>query len=782
VRNLSSKEWIEPSPIEVPPQVQVVAGGHSLLAQILARRGITDAEAALAFLDPAHYHPAPPEELPDVDKAVGRLEQAIRERRRIYVWGDFDVDGQTATALLVSTLEALGASPVGYYIPDRERESHGVNLPALERLIADGAELILTCDTGITAHEPVAYARSRGVDVIITDHHDLPARLPEACAVINPKMLPTGHPLHYLPGVGVAYKLAEALYGHAGRQEEAEQYLDLVALGIVADVATLRGDTRYLLQRGLAALRCTTRAGLLAMLELAGISPERLTEEHIAFELAPRLNAMGRLDDATAAVEFLRGGDIGRARILATRLEGLHAQRKRLCDQVMQAAEARIAQEPALLEEAVLVLSHPSWPVGVIGVVAGRLAERYHKPTILIATPPGEHARGSARSVEGCDIHAAIAAHADLLVRFGGHPMAAGLSIDPERIPEFRRALSRTVAQMCQGVKQKASLQIEAYLPLSELSLELAEQLERLTPFGPGNPPPVFATRNLTLRNHSPLGRSGEHLQLIVEDENGNAGRVIWWQGAGSSLPTGHFDLAYTVRACDYRGRRELQMEWVDARQESTPPTLIPSTPGGRPQVIDHRQCEDDRERSRLLMELRAQKGAELMLWAEAEARAYLAGRDRYELMPAEALVLWTAPPGPAELRAALKQVSPQEIYLFCVPPGLDEPETFLKRLGGLIKRALDSGEENVRLSTLAAATAQREVTIEVGLQWLVARGLVTVRRQNDDLCIKPGQQATNETTLQLAARLRSLLEETAAYRAFLRRVDRMYFVTVQAD
>mgnify|MGYP003729698685 CR=1 FL=1 len=779
---MSYKEWIEPSPVEVSPQMQRAAGGHLLLAQILARRGITDAETALAFLDPAHYHPAPPEELPDVDKAVRRLEQAIRERRRIFVWGDFDVDGQTATTILVSTLEALGASPVGYYIPDRERESHGVNLPALERLIADGAELILTCDTGITAHEPVAYARSRGVDVIITDHHDLPAQLPEACAVINPSMLPNDHPLRHLPGVGVAYKLAEALYERAGRSREVEQYLDLVALGIVADVATLRGDTRYLLQRGLGALRCTNRAGLLAILELAGINPERLTEEHIAFELAPRLNAMGRLDDATAAVEFLRSVDVAQARILAARLEGLHAQRKRLCDQVMQAAEARIAQEPALLEEAVLILSHPSWPVGVIGVVAGRLAERYHKPTILIATPPGEHARGSARSVEGCDIHAAIAAHADLLVRFGGHPMAAGLSIAPEHIPEFRRALSRTVAQMCQGVKQKAHLQIEAYLSLSELSLELAEQLERLAPFGPGNPPPVFATRSLTLRNHSSLGRSGEHLQLTVEDGNGNTGRVIWWQGAGFSLPVGRFDMAYTVRASDYRGRRELQVEWVDAREESAPPTLMPSTQRGRPRVIDYRQCEDDRELHRLLMELRAQKGAELMLWAEAEARAHLAGRDRYELMPAEALILWTAPPGPAELRAALKQVSPQEIYLFCVPTGLDELETLLKRLGGLVKHALDTSEGIVRLSTLAAATAQREVTVEVGLQWLAARGLVTVRRQDDELYIKPGQPATGQTAPQLAARLRSLLEETAAYRAFLRRVDRLYFVTVQAD
>lgn len=774
---MSHKEWIEPSPVEVPPQALAAAGGHPLLAQVLVRRGIADAQAALAFLDPTRYRPASADALPGIEQAAERLEQAIRRGEHICVWGDFDVDGQTATTILVSTLRALGAHHLSYHIPHRERESHGVNQAVLERIIADGTELILTCDTGITAYEQVAYARSQGVDVIITDHHDLPPQLPQACAIINPKMLSADHPLRHLPGVGVAYKLAEALYGQAGRSDEVEQYLDLVALGIVADVATLHGDTRYLLQRGLEALRRAIRPGLQALLELAEINPERLTEEHIAFELAPRLNAMGRLDDATAAVEFLSSSDVGRLRLLAAMLEGLNAQRKWLCDQVMQAAEACIAREPALLGEPVLLLSHPSWPAGIIGVVAGRLAERYHKPTILIATPPGGPGRGSARSVEGCDIHAAIAAHADMLVRFGGHPMAAGFSIDPERIPEFRRALSRTVAQMCQGLDKKAPLQIEAYLSLSDLSLELAEQLERLAPFGPGNPPPVFATRNLVVKSYSPVGRTGEHLQLIVEDEGETARKVIWWQGAGSSLPSDRFDLAYTIRASNYLGRRDLQVEWVDAREEAAPPALVPSA--ARVEVVDYRHYEDQ---ERLLAQLRAQRGDELVLWAEAEARARLSGQGRYELRPARALVLWTTPPGPAELRAALERVSPKELYLFCVSPGLDEPEAFLKRLGGLVKHALNSGEGKTQLSTLAVATAQREATVEIGLRWLAARGLVKLRQQGDNISLAPasGQVAENEAVQQLMARLCSLLEETAAYRAFLRRVDSSYFLALQ--
>jgi len=238
-------------------------------------------------------------------------------------------------------------------------------------------------------------------------------------------MLPDEHPLRQLPGVGCAYKLAELLYERAGRPEDAAQYLDLVALGIVADVAVQTGDTRYLLQRGLEALRHTERAGLQAMMEVAELNPEWLTEEHIGFVLAPRLNALGRLADANVAVEFLTTHDLGRARILATELEGLNARRKLLCDQVAQAAQSQVERDPSLLEHSALVLS------------------QYHRPALLIATPPGELGRGSARSVAGCDIHAAIAAHGEMLVRFGGHPMAAGLAIDPARIPESRRCAGR---------------------------------------------------------------------------------------------------------------------------------------------------------------------------------------------------------------------------------------------------------------------------------------------------------------------------------------------------
>ncbi len=524
--------WLEPDPIPIPAALSQAAGGHPLVAQVLAQRGIADPDRARAFLDPARYTPASPFDLPGMDRAVERVQQAIAAGDRIAIWGDFDVDGQTATTLLVQTLRSLGADVI-FHIPVRAEEGHGVNLPSLQRLIDDGTRLVVTCDTGIDAHESVGYARQRGVDLVITDHHDLPPALPAASAVVNPKLLPSGHPLGTLPGVGVAYKLAEALAPDASRS------LDLVALGIVADVALQTGDSRYLLQRGLASLRQTERPGVQAMLELAEVNPAWLNEEHIGFELAPRLNALGRLGDANQAVEFLTTDDPQRARVLATMLEGMNAERKRLTDQIFQGALAQIERDPSLLEHAALVLAHPAWPAGVIGIVASRLAERFHRPVVLLAAPPGQLARGSARSVEGCNISAAIAAQSALLASFGGHPMAAGLAIDSERIQEFRRKLSRSVAAQLGETAVEPALTIDGHLPLASLSLDLVADLERLTPFGPGNPRLTLVSPNHSLAGERTIGRYGEHRLLTVEDDT--AGRclrdVSTWPTAPAPAP-----------------------------------------------------------------------------------------------------------------------------------------------------------------------------------------------------------------------------------------------------
>ncbi len=394
--------WLNPAPVDIPASFADL-NLPALIAQTLVRRGIMDVESARAFLHPDAIASTP---FPNIEPAVERILSGIRQNEVICVWGDFDVDGQSSTSVLVQTLQSLNAN-VLYYIPIRGKESHGIHIETLKPIIDNGVSLIVTCDTGITAHEAIDYANSRGVDVVVTDHHELGETLPHAKAIVNPKLLPAGHILENLAGVGVAYKLAEALLAFSSQQSaisnssKADFLLDLVALGLIADVALLKGETRALVQKGIQVLRRTNRPGLKIVAELSGANLETLTEETIGFTFAPRLNALGRLSDANPAVELLTTNDLARARVLATQIEGLNTQRRLLTSQVYEAAEAILRENPQLLTEPAIVLSHPNWPGGVIGIVANRLVERYRKPARLAQTGRDQHRTGQRAGIAG---------------------------------------------------------------------------------------------------------------------------------------------------------------------------------------------------------------------------------------------------------------------------------------------------------------------------------------------------------------------------------------------
>lgn len=756
--------WIEPESIPVSPSLREAVGGHPLVAETLARRGFLTADAARAFLDPAIYTPASPADLPDLSLAVERLRRAIDQGEQIAIWGDFDADGQTATALLLGTLRALGAD-VLFHIPTRQ-EGHGLHSQGLERLIAGGSRLILTCDTGVTAHAAVARANALEADVIVTDHHVLSESLPPALAVINPHRLPVGHPMATLAGVGVAYQLARAL-----DPTVADQALDLVALGLVADVTTLTGDARYLVQRGLEALQHTVRLGLQAVFEAAELRPQGITEEHVGFVLGPRLNSLGRLADARQGVELLTTDDWTRARILATEVEGLNARRQWLTKQVTDAALAQVERNPALLDEYhALVLSHPTWPGGVIGIVAGRLAERFGKPTVLIAAPPGEIARGSGRSVPGVDLIVALtdcasaAADAPLFRSFGGHPGAAGFSVDPERIPELRAGLSRAIAQQVETIPEPVLL-VDAYVQLPDLTFDLVSDIGRLAPFGPGNPPLTLAVRDLRLLSEATIGRTGEHRRLTVEDSHDRTQTVFWWQGADWPLPQGRFDLAFTLRASDYRGTAEVQVEWSGARERE--PEAIEVAPTPTIGVRDYRTVSNPKAVLRGLL-----SESEVLVWAEGEAVLDVDVHNRQQLGPARRLAVWTLPPGRRELHAALERVQPDEVIFFAHDPGLDRAGAFLQQLAGLVKFALRARDGWIDLEAVAARTAQCIGTVRAGLEWLAARGQAgIVEREEARWRLAAAAEYDDQQVADAArsTRLDALLAETAAYRAYLR-------------
>lgn len=776
--NTTMKRWLDPEPVAVPPALAEFVGGHPLVAETLVRRGVQTVEAARAFLNADAYTPTPPTALPNLAQAADRIERAIQDGETICVWGDFDVDGQTSTTVLVATLRDLGAR-VTHYIPVRATESHGMKIPALERVLDQGAQLILTCDTGIDANEAVAYATTRGVDVIVTDHHELPPELPSAYAIVNPHLLPSAHPLASLPGVGVAYKLAEELYARAGRAEEAAKHLDLVALGLVADVAVLDGDTRYLLQRGLAALRQTERLGLQELMKLARINPAYVSEEHIGFGLAPRLNALGRMDDANVSVDFLTTTDLTQARIFASELEALNDRRKLIGDQVFAAAQDQIAQNPALLEDAALVLAAPEWPVGVIGIVANRLVELYHRPAILIAISSEGQGHGSARSVEGCHITEALATQHDLLRSYGGHAMAAGLSLPAEDIPAFRRGLARAVKAQIGVAPAQPALQIDGYVPLADLSLDFLADLERLAPFGAGNPSLTLATRDIRVTAHRPLGRDGRHLLLTVEDADSVAQQVVWWRWDGTALPEDPFDLAYTARVNDFRGQRELQIVWEDARADTDARVCTGAreiAPSIAPVVIERPQLElvDYRREPHPLTLLKPLLTVpDLQIWHEGPAAADIPGCDRHELVPATTLVIWTLPPGPDVLHAALAKVSPTKVYLFSAGAGLDQLEPFLKYIAGMAKYVLKNNSGRVDIPRVAAMTANRESAVRLALGWLEAQGHITITAEIDDgVLVHAGGNRTDLYADRIAARLGALLDEVSAYRRYFMQAE----------
>ena len=752
-------KWLEPQSVHVPQELQAAVGGRPLVAQALVRRGLLTPQAALAFLDPAHYRPTSPLEFPDMARTVARLQNAISRGERILVWGDFDVDGLTATAVLVEALRELGAQ-VEWYIPDRLTESHGIHWRSLQPFLGRGVRVLLTCDTGVSAHDEVALARNAGLDVLITDHHDLPTTLPEAHAIVNPNRLPREHPLRYLSGAGVAYKLAEAL-------GVSDRGLDLVAMGLVADVVPQSGEVRYLLQCGLKALRRVGRVGLQALLEVSDVSPASLDETVISYALAPRLNALGRLAHASAGVELFLTDDLVQARTIAAEMEALNVRRQFLSRQVTAAAQAQVERDPSLASSPVLVLAHPQWPGGVLGIAAGRLRERYFKPVVLIAAPPGEVARGSARSVPGVDIRAALAAHIGLLGSFGGHPMAAGFSIAADRIPELRRALSQTVAEWVGEAPRERELPVEAYFSFPDLGLELADELSRLAPFGPGNPPLCLATRSLRIAEHRTIGRTGEHRRLVLQDEEGHVQQALWWQSADLAVPDGLIDLAYTLRSNEFRGERFLQMEWVDARWVERP-TVELAVPAVQAEVADYRTLANPLPALQALW-----RENEVQVWAEAVAPPGFPTRNRDELQPGRGLVVWTTPPGRPVWEGALGAAQPAQVYLFAVDPEVDALEAFLRRLAGLVKHALSAYDGRLEWDAVATAMAHQAKTVQAGVRWLMARGQVSLVSEDDHAIVVEGGGHSDESTKQVAQReLQELLRETAAYRTYFREAD----------
>lgn len=746
--------WHEPKQFDIPDEVARLVGGHPLVGAHLARAGFEDLDSIRRFLDPNAYRETSPFELPDMERAAERLRRAVDKREAILIWGDFDVDGQTASALLFTALRGLGAD-VRYHIPLRDGEGHGIHLPKLREWLAREIKLIITCDTGITSHEAVDVATAAGVDVLITDHHLLAETLPRALAVVNPMRLPEGHKLRELPGVGVAFELISAVTGRSS-----DDLLDLVALGIVADVAELRNETRYLLQRGLKTMRQGSRPGLLALFRTAEIEQSEITETDLGFSLAPRLNAQGRLGNAADSVELLSTDDAGRAAELAYQLEGMNARRRLESRLIEESAHSQLDRDPSLIEYAAIVLSHTEWSGGIVGIVANRLADEFHKPVILLCEKD-DLAFGSARSVAGCNITDALRSCRDILLKFGGHAMAAGLTLRHDSIYEFRRRLSRIVREMAPETAEEPVLSIDGYLSLDEISLDLCRDFRRLAPFGNGNPALTLATRDLRFARGKRIGRKGDHYEMTVEDVRGNRQQVMWWNRGDEPLPEGRFDLAYTLRINRFKGKVEAVLELLDLRLIDPQPTQIEARQPAYAIEDLHDEPEQNKKLAELMMEF-----PDALVWREDDQD--IKGVARTALKKAETLIVWTAPPGHEEWESALATVQPERIFFFGRIPPQMTMESFLQRLGGMLKYVVSSRDGETTIEELAAATAQRPGAVRYALLWFNQTGRLHVEIRQDgsariSACPQPAGPAPAPS---LESLIRNILMETVAFRA----------------
>jgi len=579
-------ESIRPNKWQVAPQVpetlqQEFSHVNPIVLQVLYNRGIIDPARVQAFLEKRYLEPTDPFLLTDMDKAVARIEQAIENEENIVVYGDFDADGVTSTVLLTQALRGLGmmTRQVRPYIPSRVDEGYGLNPEALTKIKEEfEANLVITVDCGIRSVAEVVHANEIGLEMIITDHHSLGPEMPPATAVINPKRPESQYPETMLAGVGIAYKLAQALCQAMPERVAFEQadLLDLVAIGTVADLAPLLGENRILVAEGLEILNNAHRPGVKSLAKIARLKPGQMSAESIAFGLGPRINAAGRLAHAYDAARLLAVNNSIQADQFATQLDQLNRERQRITADLSAKAEAMVAPDAPII-----IAADPDFVSGVVGLVASRLADIHYRPAIVIEKGE-EESRGSCRSIPEFHVTEALDEVADLLVRHGGHAQAAGFTVTNDNLDTFITRMTEIAEEKLKDLALYPTITIDAEIELTEIDWALYESLSPLEPTGYANPTPVFMSRNVEVRSHRVVGQDGTHLQMHLsggkqEDHYQEMASIAFRQGAWASHLPQYIDIVYTVNVNEWRGRRTLQLMIQDIQATEMETAVIQS-------------------------------------------------------------------------------------------------------------------------------------------------------------------------------------------------------------
>jgi len=567
-KNWKIKEQGNPAVIE---HLSQVLGINKVLANLLTQRGITTFDEAKSFFRPDLAHLHDPFLMKDMDKAIDRIEKALSKKEKILVYGDYDVDGTTAVALVYSYLTRF-SSNVDFYIPDRYLEGYGVSYKGIDYAGDNGFSLIISLDCGIKAVEKVAYAKKQNIDFIVCDHHYPGDTIPDAVAVLDPKRTDCSYPFKELSGCGVGFKLVQA-YSQKNNIpfEELESFLDLVAVSIASDIVPIVGENRVLAYFGLKRLSESPRNGLKSVIKTAGIENKEITVDDIVFKIGPRINAAGRIESGNNAVELLIAEDETYAISMSDKINAFNNTRKSIDTNITMEAMKEVANSPEMKGRYSTVLYNPSWHKGVIGIVASRLIESYYRPTVILTESNGL-ATGSARSVDGFDLYQAIDACSDLLENFGGHMFAAGVTLKPENVPAFKARFEEYVSKNIKKDQLLPSIEIDGQLELCDITPKFYRVLKQFQPFGPENMSPVFLTKNVVDNGCGRVvGNTNEHLklELIQEAEPFRVYPAIGFQMAQhfKIVNKGNaFDVCYSIEENEFRGITTLQIRIKDIK------------------------------------------------------------------------------------------------------------------------------------------------------------------------------------------------------------------------
>lgn len=554
MKETKEKRWrIMPGQPTTESELSTALGVHPIVAKLLVNRGITTVAAGAEFLHGTLDTLLDPFGLKGMTEAVAAIEKALAAKEPIVVYGDYDVDGITATSLLYRFLKKCDAQ-VSYYIPERQSEGYGLNAEALEHIIEQGAKLVITVDCGISSHDIVAGVKDR-LPMIITDHHNAPEIIPNSVAVINPKQPGCLYEDKNLSGVGVAFKLCQALWLKRTGQPYLDD-LDIVALGTVADVVPLIGENRVIVEAGLRKMNDAPNLGIAALIDVAGLNDKKITAGHIGFTLAPRLNAAGRVTHATRAVELLTTADPDTAQAVAEELQATNMERQAIERSIHEEARLDVVNQGDGADK-VIVVAGEGWHPGVIGIVASRLVEEFYKPTMVISVHDGI-GKGSCRSIENCNIYEALKSAEDLLLQFGGHHQAAGFSIDEANIPALRERLTQYCKEHLTDEDYVPIVDIDATMTADDVNIELIDQIGTLEPYGMGNSTPIFALPDVTVRDVYLMGHQKNHCKIILDGPGDTALDAIAWQGEAyhsEIYPGESVRVAFSLQKNEWQGR-----------------------------------------------------------------------------------------------------------------------------------------------------------------------------------------------------------------------------------